>query len=180
LLVEEALARLPSVQPISIVTPTGSTYVGQKSCANLMNDVCAISILRSGDILAQALQKIVAMPIGKMLIQRDESDAEKRPRMYWKKVVADLSKHEVLLLDPMLGTGGTALMCINELVSHHAADPSKIVFACCIASPEGINAVHSAFPQLLIVTAAVDEYLNDDKYIVPGLGDAGDRYFGVA
>ena len=137
--------------------------------------------MRSGDILAAALQRVApAVAIGKVLIQRDEDDVNKRAHLFWKKLPANLSSDQVLVLDPMLATGGSALLCLDELVDKHGANSSKMVFVCCIAAPEGIRTVHAKYPSCLIIAGAVDDGLSPQKYILPGLGDAGDRYYGVS
>ena len=181
LLVEEALARLPSTVPIKVTTPTRVQFTGQTHGVDLATGVCAVSILRSGDILANALQRLAPqVPVGKVLIQRDEKDPLKRPHLVWKKVTHDLRSSLVLVLDPLLATGGTAVMCLDELAAKHGLDSANAVLVCVIAAPEGIAAVHAKHPRCIIITAAIDEGLSAEKYIIPGLGDAGDRYFGVA
>jgi uracil phosphoribosyltransferase len=183
LVMEEALSVLASCsKPETITTPTNSQYAGTASTTGISpSNTCAVSILRSGDIFASALHELTrgVVPVGKVLIQRDESHVDKIAKMYWKKVPQDLSNTQVLLLDPMLATGSSARLCINELIKFHNADPSKIVFCCCICAPEGIKSVRDLYPSITIVTAAIDDGLNEHKYIVPGLGDAGDRYYGV-
>mmetsp|Transcript_664 Transcript_664/g.939 ORF Transcript_664/g.939 Transcript_664/m.939 type:complete len:88 (-) Transcript_664:99-362(-) len=83
----------------------------------------------------------------------------------------------VLLCDPMLATGGSAILALEVLVDKYKVDPNRIVFANMICAPEGLKALSNSYPQVKVVTACVDERLNDDKYIVPGLGDYGDRFF---
>lgn len=93
-------------------------------------------------------------------------------------LVRRLSQRYVFLLDPMLATGGSAIQAIKVLLSRGVVE-EKIVFINLVASPEGIEAITSAFPKMTIVTAQVDEGMNEKKYILPGLGDFGDRYFGT-
>jgi len=83
---------------------------------------------------------------------------------------------EVILVDPMLATVGSAIAALDILKRQGA---KKIRFMCLIAAPEGIDAVHKKYPEIPVITAAIDDHLNDNKFIVPGLGDAGDRYFGT-
>lgn len=85
----------------------------------------------------------------------------------------------VLLCDPMLATGGSAITALQILIDQAHVDPARLVFACVVAAPEGIRALHAAYPTVTVVAGAVDEGLNEDKYIVPGLGDYGDRYYGT-
>jgi len=113
---------------------------------------------------------------GKILIQRDETTAEKTPKLFYVNLPSDIASQDVLLCDPMLATGGSATMAISVLVDA-GVSPSKIIFINVIACPEGIEALHAKYPQVTIVTTAIDPRLNEHKYIVPGLGDYGDRYF---
>lgn len=98
--------------------------------------------------------------------------------MFYSKLPKDISTRTVLLLDPMLATGGSAIRAIQELVLVGVPQPS-IIFVNLIASPEGLENVCRAFPDVRIVTGAIDVGLDEQKYIVPGLGDFGCRYFGT-
>lgn len=91
---------------------------------------------------------------------------------------ADVSERNVLLLDPMLGSGITAVHAIDALVSQ-GVNPEKIIFVSLIASPEGLLHMNTAYPQVTIVTGEVDEYVNEKGMIIPGVGNFGDRYFGT-
>lgn len=79
----------------------------------------------------------------------------------------------------MLATGGSALTALGILIDQAGVDPTRLAFACVVAAPEGIRAVHAAYPGVTVVAGAVDEGLDEEKYIVPGLGDYGDRYYGT-
>ena len=117
-----------------------------------------------------------SIAVGKILIQRDESHPDKIAKLFYCKLPPDVASRFVLLCDPMLATGGSAICAINKLVE--AGVPQKhIIFLNVVSSPEGVAALYSAFPDVKIVSAALDEKLNEHKYIVPGLGDYGDRYF---
>lgn len=110
--------------------------------------------------------------------------------MFYAKLPRDIAERQVLLLDPMLGTcfflywrvglatGGSAIKAIEVLVDH-GVSPDSILFVNLVACPEGLLAMHKAYPQVKVITAQVDEGLNDQKYIMPGLGDFGCRYFGT-
>jgi uracil phosphoribosyltransferase len=136
--------------------------------------------VRAGDSLLRAVRKVVpGIAVGKVLIQRDESTKEKVPILIYEKLPKLLAeKRGVLLVDPMLATGGSACKAIDELVKA-GVHPERIVFVNVVCCPEGLKRMAKAWPQVRIITAAVDEKLNGDKYIVPGLGDFGDRYFGT-
>jgi hypothetical protein len=112
--------------------------------------------------------------IGKILIQRDEETA--LPKLIYVKLPKDISKRKILLLDPMLATGGSANRAIGVLLEHGVLE-ENIVFLNLIAAPEGIAAMQTAYPRVRIITTMVDSHLNEKKFIMPGIGDFGDRYF---
>lgn len=175
LLAEEGVASLPASAK-TVTTPCG-TFAGASLPA--ANDVCAVSIMRAGDALLEEVRAVwPAISVGKLLIQRDEDTA--LPRLFYAKLPPKILEGNlhILLCDPMLATGGSAVMAIRLLVER-GAQPSRIIFLNVLASPEGIAHVHDAFPDVQIVTCAVDERLNERKFIVPGLGDYGDRFYGT-
>lgn len=114
--------------------------------------------------------------IGKILIQRDEKTAE--PKLFYIKLPAGITKRYVFLLDPMLATGGSACTAI-KILKEHSVKEKRIIFLNLISCPEGIKKVMSQHPKIRIITAAIDSHLNKKFYIIPGLGDFGDRYFGT-
>jgi uracil phosphoribosyltransferase len=114
--------------------------------------------------------------IGKILIQRDERTAQ--PSLYYSKLPPDVSQRTCLLLDPMLATGGTAIKAV-EVLREMGVPEHAIIFINLIAAPEGIQALQRVYPDIKIITAAIDDGLDARKYIVPGLGDFGCRYFGT-
>jgi uracil phosphoribosyltransferase len=174
LLAEDALAEFPS-HTEEIQTPCGP-FMGQVR----MNptNIVAVSIIRSGDALLEIVRDCEpACKVGKILIQRDEAHPDKIPKLFYSKMPPTISENYILLCDPMLATGGSAIMALNVLVNQYGVDPDRIVFCNMICAPEGLQAVAQAYPQVKIVTACIDQGLNDEKYIVPGLGDYGDRYF---
>eukprot|EP00549_Striatella_unipunctata_P015074 CAMPEP_0118674188 /NCGR_PEP_ID=MMETSP0800-20121206/750_1 /TAXON_ID=210618 ORGANISM="Striatella unipunctata, Strain CCMP2910" /NCGR_SAMPLE_ID=MMETSP0800 /ASSEMBLY_ACC=CAM_ASM_000638 /LENGTH=394 /DNA_ID=CAMNT_0006569357 /DNA_START=22 /DNA_END=1206 /DNA_ORIENTATION=+ len=174
LLAEDAIAELPH-EKISITTPCGLCEGIKPIPAERL---CAVSIIRAGDALLECVRECLPnVPVGKILIQRDESTKEKKPKLYYGKLPPDIAdKDGVILCDPMLATGGSAKMAINTLVQV-GVHPEKIIFANVICCPEGLHALALTWPQVKIVTAQVDQSLNDEKFIVPGLGDYGDRFF---
>ncbi|RHZ75411.1 hypothetical protein Glove_214g25 [Diversispora epigaea] len=170
LLVEEGLNHLPVVDK-TIITPTGNEFKG----VGFKGKICGVSIMRAGEAMEQGLRECCrSVRIGKILIQRDEETAQ--PKLYYAKLPPDIESRYVLLLDPMLATGGSAIKAIEVLLSNGVAE-EKILFLNLLAAPEGIIAVTSKFSKLKIITAFIDEGLDNKKYIVPGLGDFGDRYF---
>jgi uracil phosphoribosyltransferase len=172
LLVEEALAQDHLVSVREIRTPNGPClgYFCKRA-----EELCAVSIMRSGDLLLEPLRRLVpGVAVGKLLIQRDEASRDKHAVMMYDKLPKDIASRHVLLCDPMLATGGSAIKAIQCLVGHGVAAKS-ITFINLVSCPEGIAALAGAFPEVIIVTLAIDEGLTENKYIYPGLGDCGDR-----
>ena len=137
--------------------------------------LCLVSILRAGNgILDGMLDLVPSARVGHIGIYREPRTLQAVE--YYLKLPDDLPGRDVILLDPMLATGNSAVAAISRLVEHKAR---AIKFVCLVAAPDGIDNVHRIFPQVPIVTAAIDRGLNDHGYILPGLGDAGDRLFGT-
>ena len=135
-----------------------------------------VPILRAGmGMLDGVIGVIPNAKVGHIGMYRDEANNHK-PVNYYFKVPKDIDKKEVIILDPMLATGGSAIDAI-ELLKEKGV--TKLKFLCLIASPEGLNNVISKHPDVKIYCASIDEKLNENAYIVPGLGDAGDRIFGT-
>lgn len=134
-----------------------------------------VPILRAGmGMLDGVISVVPNAKIGHIGMYRDEETFE--PVNYFFKVPKDIKKREVYLLDPMLATGGSALDAIDLLKSKGV---KKIKFLCIIAAPEGLKVVREKHPDVPIYCANIDDHLNENAYIVPGLGDAGDRIFGT-
>jgi uracil phosphoribosyltransferase len=163
------------VAPVTISTPVALT-VGMRMA---QPRPVVVPILRAGLGMLEGMTKLVpTAEIGFLGMIRDESTLE--ASTYADRLPADLSGRQVFLLDPMLATGGTLIMAIDLVLARGARDVTAV---CILAAPEGIEAVDAAvagrLPSITLVTAAIDERLNDNGYIVPGLGDAGDRLYGV-
>jgi len=172
LVIEEGLGFLPFGEKI-VITPTDSEYKGIAFTSKL----CGVSIVRAGESMEEALRAVCRdIRIGKILIQRNEQTGE--PMLYYHKLPEDIADRHVLLLDPMLATGGSAIRAIEVLMDRGVRE-SNIIFINLIAAPEGIEAMRVKFPKVTIVTTEVDEKLNEKFYIIPGIGDFGDRYFGT-
>lgn len=172
LLVEEGLNYLPVVEK-EVTTPMGATFQG----VAFQGRICGVSIMRAGESMEQGLRDVcTSVRIGKVLIQRDEQTCQ--PKLYYSKLPKDISDRWVLLLDPMLATGGSATKCV-EVLKEAGVKESRILFINLICSPEGALAMLDKFPELQFVTAEIDEGMDERKFILPGLGDFGDRYFGT-
>lgn len=173
LLAEETISYLPSVNQM-ISTPCGP-YLGTFFETE---NLCAVSIIRSGDALLESFRDCIpGLAVGKILIQRNESSKEKEAQFYYSKMPPGISDMNIIICDPMLATGGSILAAIECLVGTYKVQTNRIIFANMICCPEGLKAVAEAYPEVIIVTACVDGGLNEEKYIVPGLGDYGDRFF---
>lgn len=134
-----------------------------------------IPILRAGlGMLDGMVTLITACKIGHIGLSRDEETHEAHE--YYKKLPHDMDQRDAYIVDPMLATGGSAIDAIRVI---ERENPKSISFLCIIAAPEGIEALSKAFPNVHIYCAAVDDHLNENCYIVPGLGDAGDRIYGT-
>ncbi|WP_195961337.1 uracil phosphoribosyltransferase [Enterococcus casseliflavus] len=137
--------------------------------------VAIIPILRAGlGMVDGILELIPAAKVGHIGMYRDEETLE--PHEYFVKLPEDIDERQLFIVDPMLATGGSAIMAIDALKKRGA---SNMKFVCLVAAPEGVKALQDAHPDVDIYTASLDERLNEHGYIVPGLGDAGDRLFGT-
>ncbi len=134
-----------------------------------------VPVLRAGLGMAEAAAELLPeAQMGFVGLARDEATFE--PRAYLESLPADLSGRPALVLDPMIATGGSLLHCVRLLVDRGAPE---VLVVCVLAAPEGLELLRSSGLPVRVVTAAIDERLNERAYIVPGLGDAGDRQFGA-
>ncbi|OQZ05653.1 MAG: uracil phosphoribosyltransferase [Planctomycetes bacterium UTPLA1] len=144
--------------------------------SKLARGLTLVPILRAGlGMVDGILELIPTARVGHVGIYRDE--ATLKPVTYYKKLPPDIAGTDVIVIDPMLATAGSLSACIDVLKATGAV---SIKVLCLVSSPEGIDALQKRHPEIPIFTAAVDEKLNERGYIVPGLGDAGDRIFGTA
>jgi uracil phosphoribosyltransferase len=159
-----------AVKPVSVTTP-----VGRSRGSALKREVVLVPILRAGlGMLESILQLIPHARVGFIGLKREEKTL--RTLFYHKSLPKDLTHFEVILIDPMLATGGSAVSAMDLLTELGA---KRVRLVNLVAAPEGIRKIHAHYPRLPIFTAAIDQKLNRNGFIVPGLGDAGDRLFGV-
>jgi uracil phosphoribosyltransferase len=169
LVAAEATRDLPTAEA-RVETPLETTTV-----RTLARRVVAVPVLRAGlGMLDAFLELVPTAQVGYFGLERNEQTAV--ARRYYEKVPRDLADAVVYLLDPMLATGGSAAMAIEGL-SGLGAHPVRLL--CVVAAPEGVAHLEKAMPEAEVFTAALDRELNDRKYILPGLGDFGDRLFGT-
>lgn len=137
--------------------------------------IAVVPILRAGLGMTEGVLKMIpAARVGHIGLYRDPETLQ--PVEYFAKMPQDIEERDFIVVDPMLATGGSAIEAINSLKKRGAV---KIRFMCLVAAPEGVEALQKAHPDVDIYIAGLDEKLNDHGYIVPGLGDAGDRLFGT-
>ena len=159
------------LSPVEIETPICKTTVQELKGRKM----AIVPILRAGlGMVDGVLQLIPAAKVGHIGLYRDP--ATLKPVEYYCKLPADCAEREVFVVDPMLATGGSSVAAIQMLKDKGC---KNIHFMCIIAAPEGVKAMHEAHPDVDLYIGALDEKLNDHGYIVPGLGDAGDRIFGT-
>jgi len=169
LLAAEATRDIPTAQAF-VTTP-----LGPAACRRVTGDVVVVPVLRAGlGMLDAVLELIPSARVGHIGLQRDELTAV--ASQYYAKLPSDLGRSFVLMIDPMLATGGSAVAALDLLRTSGARDVRMI---CIVAAPEGIALVEQHHPDVHIFTPAVDEGLNPHKFIVPGLGDFGDRLYGT-
>lgn len=156
--------------PVQVTTPL-TEMTGRR----LNRPIVLVPILRAGLGLSDAFHRLIPeASIAHYGMARNERTLE--PEVYFQRFPDDLSEADVIVLDPMLATGGSAAAALSGLKSQGARNLS---FVCLVASPEGIEMLNQQHPDVVITSATIDEGLNDQGYIVPGLGDAGDRIFGT-
>jgi uracil phosphoribosyltransferase len=168
LLIYEATADLP-VRNVTVQSPLAET-----SGVEISREVVAIPVLRAGlGILAPALELLPRVSVGYIGLERDEQTAV--ARIYYQKL-PKMEGKVPLLLDPMLATGGSASQALDLIKEAGGVDPRMV---CIVAAPEGVKVLEERHPEVHIYTAALDDGLNEKSFIVPGLGDFGDRLFGT-
>lgn len=160
-----------ALEDVEIETPIQKTI-----CKRLAGKkIVFVPILRAGLGMVEGLMSLLpSARVGHVGLYRDPETLQ--PHEYFVKIPKDSDKRQFIVVDPMLATGGSAVAAINSLKQRGVTD---IKFMCLIAAPEGVRMLQKAHPDVDIFIAGLDEYLNDHGYIVPGLGDAGDRIFGT-
>ncbi len=152
------------------------TPVAPAKCRKIDTDLVVVPILRAGvGMLEGILELVPTARVAFVGLYRDE--ATKQPVTYYERFPPQIRGGTCIVIDPMLATGGSTVAALDLLKSSGAED---IVVVCIVASPEGVDLVEEQHPNVKIYAAAIDECLNENKYIVPGLGDAGDRLFGTS
>lgn len=165
------LTRDLPLEDVEVETPVQKTVCKRLSGKKIV----FVPILRAGLGMVDGLMTLVpAARVGHVGLYRDPETLQ--PHEYFVKIPSQPEQRQFIVVDPMLATGGSAIAAINSLKQRGVTD---IKFMCLIAAPEGVKSLEDAHPDVDIYIAALDDYLNDHAYIVPGLGDAGDRIFGT-
>jgi uracil phosphoribosyltransferase len=166
----EAMRDLP-LEEARVDTPVAPATVHRLAGKKM----ALVAILRAGLVMVDGILDLVpSARVGHVGLYRDPETL--RPVSYYAKLPGDIHERDVFVLDPMLATGGSAVAALDKLKQEGAHD---VRLLCILAAPEGVQAVRKAHPDVQIVLAALDERLNEHGYIVPGLGDAGDRIYGT-
>lgn len=170
LMAYDAMRDLP-LEEVLVQTPVAEARAKRLAGKKL----ALVAILRAGLIMADGILGLVpSARIGHIGLYRDEESLQ--PVQYFVKLPSDIAEREVFVLDPMLATGGSAVAALELLKGHGVSHPRLL---CILGAPEGVAAVQAAHPEVEIILAALDERLDERGYIVPGLGDAGDRIYGT-
>uniref|UniRef100_A0AAY4EE44 Uridine-cytidine kinase n=1 Tax=Denticeps clupeoides TaxID=299321 RepID=A0AAY4EE44_9TELE len=173
LLIEHALTFLPS-QPCVVQTPQGEEYEGRRFHGK---GITGVSILRAGETMEPALRAVCKdVRIGKILIQTNMDSGE--PELHYLRLPKDISDDHVILMDSTVSTGAAAMMAVRVLLDHDVQE-DKILMVSLLMAELGVHSVAYAFPQVKIITTAVDKSIDDLLRVIPGIGDFGDRYFGT-
>ncbi|CRK95401.1 CLUMA_CG008694, isoform A [Clunio marinus] len=173
LVIEYALSLMPFID-VKIETPQGITYYGKRMASNR---ICGVSILRAGETMEQAVSEVCKnIRIGKILIQTNQQTGE--PELYYLRLPKDIKDYRVILMDATVATGAAGIMAIRVLLDHDVPE-ENIMLVSLLMAEIGVHSIAYAFPKVQIVTSALDPEINDKFYVIPGIGNFGDRYFGT-
>ncbi|MGI2030187.1 uracil phosphoribosyltransferase [Endozoicomonas sp. ALE010] len=157
----------------SVTTPIGDVYHGKI----LSQGICGVSVIRAGESMEREFKQMFPeQPIGKILIQRDK--VTKLPKYFYSHLPSTVAEQTVFLFEPMLATGGSLLKAIDVLLEHSVAIENIIVVNF-LTSTAGLDRLFTAHPLIHLVTSSVENAMNEDAFMRPGIGDFGDRYFGT-
>ncbi|XP_050323658.1 uridine-cytidine kinase-like 1 isoform X1 [Bactrocera neohumeralis] len=173
LVIEYALSLFP-FKTTTVETPQGVLYEGKRMGSR---KICGVSILRAGETMEQAICDVCKdIRIGKILIQTNRNTGE--PELYYLRLPKDIKDYKVILMDATVATGAAAMMALRVLLDHDVPE-ENIILASLLMAEIGVHSIAYAFPKVKIVTSALDPEVNDKFYVIPGIGNFGDRYFGT-
>ncbi|CAK94149.1 unnamed protein product (macronuclear) [Paramecium tetraurelia] len=175
ILIEQAISQIEKKKHVK-QSPLG--YYDAHELKFSDEEICFVSILRSGNaFLIEALKIMTGASIGQILIQRNEETSQ--PSYFFQKLPKNIKDQQVILVDPMLATGGSASMAL-KILKNHGVKEENITFLTLVSCEQGLSKLFSEHPKIKIITAQVDPILLQDiNYLAPGIGDFGDRYFGT-
>ncbi|MFH4973677.1 hypothetical protein AB6A40_000386 [Gnathostoma spinigerum] len=172
ILIENAMNFMP-FEDIEVQTVDGLRYNGKRRST----DICGIAIMRAGETMENSLRAVVKdCKMGKILIQTNQKTME--PELYYLRLPKNIENYKVFLLDATVATGAAAMMAIRILLDHDVLEENIILISLLMAE-SGVHALAYAFPKVRLITAAVDAHLNEHFYVIPGIGNFGDRYYGT-
>ncbi|XP_063700015.1 uridine-cytidine kinase-like 1 isoform X1 [Culicoides brevitarsis] len=173
LVIEYTLSMLP-FKDSTVDTPQGVSYKGKRMTSQ---KICGVSILRAGETMEQAVSDVCKhIRIGKILIQTNQQTGE--PELYYLRLPNDIKDYKVILMDATCATGAAAIMAIRVLLDHDVP-PENILLVSLLMAKIGVHSIAYAFPKVKIITSAIDPEINEKFYVIPGIGNFGDRYFGT-
>lgn len=173
LVLEYALSLLP-FRDVEVETPQNVPYKGKRLACQ---KICGVSILRAGETMEQAVSDVCKhIRIGKILIQTNQLTGE--PELYYLRLPKDIKDYRVVLMDATVATGAAAIMAIRVLLDHDVPE-ENILLVSLLMAEIGVHSIAYAFPKVQIVTSALDPEINEKFYVIPGIGNFGDRYFGT-
>ncbi|XP_041770557.1 uridine-cytidine kinase-like 1 [Anopheles merus] len=173
LVLEYALSLLP-FRDVEVETPQNMPYKGKRMASQ---KICGVSILRAGETMEQAVSDVCKhIRIGKILIQTNQLTGE--PELYYLRLPKDIKDYRVVLMDATVATGAAAIMAIRVLLDHDVPE-ENIMLVSLLMAEIGVHSIAYAFPKVQIVTSALDPEINEKFYVIPGIGNFGDRYFGT-
>lgn len=172
ILIENAMNFMP-FRNVSVTTPVREKYIGKKNAAQ----ICGVAIMRAGETMEHALRAVVKdCKMGKILIQTNEKTME--PELFYLRLPKNIHHYKVLLMDATVATGAAAMMAIRVLLDHDVIEENILLLSLLMAET-GVHSLAYAFPKVTLLTTAVDPHINELFYVIPGMGNFGDRYFGT-
>lgn len=172
ILIENAMNFMP-FKDITVTTPAGESFCGKTNTAQ----ICGVAIMRAGETMEHSLRAVVKdCKMGKILIQTNEKTME--PELFYLRLPKNIYQYRVLLMDATVATGAAAMMAIRILLDHDVLEENIILLSLLMAET-GVHSLAYAFPKVTLLTTAVDSHINELFYVIPGMGNFGDRYYGT-
>ncbi|EJD75450.1 uridine kinase [Loa loa] len=172
ILIENAMNFMP-FEDATVTTPTMEKFVGKRNTAQ----ICGVTIMRAGETMEHALRAVVKdCKMGKILIQTNEKTME--PELFYLRLPKNIHQYKVLLMDATVATGAAAMMAIRVLLDHDVLEENILLLSLLMAGT-GVHSLAYAFPKVALLTTAVDPHINELYYVIPGMGNFGDRYYGT-